>query len=88
MQHVREWPIRLYFFEDDGQTEARVSVKADAARFEVVGEARCEPGDFAVPEVGDEIAAGRALIALGEKLLHTGEADVQDLREEPVAGKP
>lgn len=88
MQHVREWPIRLYFFEEDGQTQARVSLKADAARLEVVGEAQCEPGDFDVPEIGDEIAAGRALIALGEKLLHTGEADVEDMREESVTGEP
>lgn len=88
MQHVREWPIRLYFFEEDGQTQARVSLKADAARLEVEGEAQCEPGDFDVPEIGDEIAAGRALIALGEKLVHTGEADVEDLRHEPVTGEP
>jgi hypothetical protein len=88
MQHIKEWPIRLYFFEEDGRTQARVSLKADAARLEVVGEAQCDPGDFDVPEIGDEFAAGRALIALGEKLVHTGEADVDDLREEPVADKP
>ena len=84
MQHVREWPIRLYFFEEDGQTQARVALKADAGRLEVVGEAQCEPGDFDVPEIGDEVAAGRALIALGEKLLRSGEADVGDLRGSPV----
>lgn len=84
MQHVREWPIRLYFFEEDGQTQARVVLKAAAGRLEVVGEARCEPTDFDVPEIGDEVAAGRALIALGGKLLRSGEADVEDLRGTPV----
>jgi len=84
MQHVREWPIRLYFFEEDGETQARVVLTASGGRLEVVGEALCEPGDFDVPEIGDEVAAGRALIALGGKLLGSGEADVADLRGTPV----
>ncbi|WP_344660186.1 dsRBD fold-containing protein [Catenulispora subtropica] len=80
MQHVREWPIRLYFFEEDGQTQARLWLKASAGTIEVVGEALCEPDEFDVPEIGDEVAAGRALIALGEKLLRSGETDVEGLR--------
>lgn len=88
MQHVREWPIRLYFFEEDGQTQARVLLKAGAGSIEVVGEAVCEPADFDVPEIGDEVAAGRALIALGDKLLRSGEADVGDLRGSPVHIEP
>ena len=77
MQHVREWPIRLYFFEEDGETQARVVLTASGGRLEVVGEALCEPGDFDVPEIGDEVAAGRALIALGTKLLRGSEADIE-----------
>lgn len=88
MQHVREWPIKLYFFEEDGQTQARVALKADARTLEFVGEARCAPGDFDVPEIGDEVAAGRALIALGTKLLRTSEADVEDVEGRRVHVKP
>jgi len=61
-QHVREWPIKLYFFEEEGRTQARVSLKADARTLEAVGEARCAPWDFDIPEIGDEVAAGRALV--------------------------
>lgn len=84
MQHVREWPIRLYFFEEDGQTQARVWLKPGATALEAVGEAQCEPTDFDVPEIGDEVAAGRALVALGTRLLRSGEIDVADLRGAPV----
>ena len=84
MQHVKEWPIKLYLFEEDGQTQARVEMQSDAGTLESVAEARCAPGDFEVPEIGDEVAAGRALIALGGKLLGSGEADVADLRGTPV----
>lgn len=88
MQHVREWPIKLYFFEEDGRTQARVSVKADAGTLEAVGEARCEPADFDIPEIGDEVAAGRALIALGTALLRTSEADIEDLEGHQVHVEP
>jgi hypothetical protein len=88
MQHVREWPIRLYFFEEDGQTQARVSLKTEAGTLEKVGEALCEPGDFDVPEIGDEVAAGRALIALGTKLLRSGEADIEDVEGRQVHIEP
>ncbi|GAA2006800.1 DUF1876 domain-containing protein [Catenulispora subtropica] len=80
MQYVREWPIRLYFFEEDGRTQARVWLKPGVSTLEAVGEALCEPGEFDVPEIGDEVAAGRALVALGEKLLRSSETDIEDLR--------
>jgi nicotinate phosphoribosyltransferase len=80
MEHVREWPIRLYFFEeDDGSTTARVRLDTRTNTMEMAGEAHCRPGDFEVPEIGDEIAAGRALVALGQRLLHTGEEDIEDI---------
>lgn len=88
MQHVREWPIKLYFFEEDGDTQARVVVRAQAGRIETVGEAHCVPGDFDVPEIGDEVAAGRALIALGTKLLRGSEADIEDVEGHRVHIEP
>ena len=60
MQYVKEWPIHLYFFEEDGLTTARVTLDTGAQSIECVGEARCRPTDFDVPEIGDELAAGPA----------------------------
>lgn len=88
MQHVKEWPIKLYFFEEDGLTQARTALKADARTIEAVGEARCAPGDFDVPEIGDEVAAGRALIALGKILLGTSEDDIEDVQGRRVRVEP
>jgi len=88
MQHVKEWPIKLYLFEEDGQTQARVELKADAGTLESVAEARCAPADFDVPEIGDEVAAGRALIALGTKLLRGSEIDIEDVEAHRVHVDP
>jgi hypothetical protein len=88
MQHVRQWPIKLYFFEDDGETQALVVLRVDAGTLESVGEARCAPTDFDIPEIGDEVAAGRALIALGNKLLRSGETDIEDLEGHRVHVDP
>lgn len=88
MQHVREWPIKLYFFEEEGETQARVVLKAQAGRLESVGEARCAPSDFDVPEIGDEVAAGRALIALGTTLLRGSEADIEEVEGHKVHVDP
>ena len=43
------------------------------------GSAELSPSDrYDVPEIGFELAAGRALIALGELLVDTGRADLGD----------
>jgi nicotinate phosphoribosyltransferase len=85
MEHVREWPIGLYFFEeDDGSTTARVRLDTRSNTLEAAGQAQCRPGDFDVPEIGDELAAGRALMELGRRLLRIGEEDIEDIEGHPV----
>ena len=80
MEHVREWPISLYFSEeDDGSTTARVQLDTRSNTLEAAGQAQCRPGDFAIPEIGDEIAARRAPMELSRRLLRVGEEDVEDV---------
>jgi len=63
--------------ESGGSTTAEATVTngpPDALR--AVGHARKSPGDPEVPLIGDEIAAGRALRRLADRLLAVAEQDV------------
>ncbi|WP_370361111.1 dsRBD fold-containing protein [Catenulispora sp. MAP12-49] len=43
------------------------------------------PLDCDIPEIADEVAAGRALVALGNRLLDTGESDIEELEGHQAA---
>ncbi|MER8161812.1 DUF1876 domain-containing protein [Streptomyces sp. NPDC094472] len=77
MSHTVEWKVRLYLFEDDGTTKARVVLDTRDTSLTGHGTARCNPEDDDVPEIGDELAAGRALHDLGDQLLGAAERDIK-----------
>ena len=80
MDHVAEWDIRIYLFEhDDVSTLARVVLKTGANTLQGEGLARRNPADAPAPEIGDELAVGRALIDLGNQLTATAGADMEAL---------
>jgi hypothetical protein len=71
------WDVRITVVETAGSTTAEATVMngpPDALRG--VGHARKSPDDDEVPLIGDEIAAGRALRRLADRLLAVAEADV------------
>lgn len=71
------WDVRITVVEAAGSTTAEATVMngpPDALRG--VGHARKSPEDDEVPLIGDEIAAGRALRRLADRLLAVAEADV------------
>ncbi len=71
------WDVRITVVESGGSTTAEATVMngpPDALRG--VGHARKSPDDDEVPLIGDEIAAGRALRRLADRLLAVAEADV------------
>jgi len=71
------WDVRITVVESGGSTTAEATVMngpPDALR--AVGHARKAPEDPEVPLIGDEIAAGRALRRLADRLLTVAEADV------------
>jgi hypothetical protein len=85
MATMRRWRVDVFVDELDETTthaEARLYT-ADDTRLTGHGRARRHPQDRAVPEVGDEIAVGRALLDLARTLLRTSEADVVQLTGEP-----
>ncbi|MHC3469545.1 DUF1876 domain-containing protein [Streptomyces sp. 7R007] len=85
MLHTAEWKVRLYLFEEEGTTKARVVLETGTTSFTGHGIAHCNPGDTDVPEIGDELAAGRALHDLARQLVDTAGRDV--VAREPAAAR-
>ncbi|WP_340384029.1 DUF1876 domain-containing protein [Streptomyces sp. SS7] len=78
MSHTAEWKARLHIFEDDeGTTKAHLVLDTGTTALTGHGTAHCHPADRDVPEIGDELAAGRAMNDLARKLLQAAERDIE-----------
>jgi hypothetical protein len=84
MTHISDWPIRLSITEDGNRTVARAMVTTRDNTLSAEGVALRNPHDPAVPEIGDELAAGRALTELGRLLVQAAAGDIAAFGEEPV----
>jgi hypothetical protein len=72
------WSVEIFIGERDGQTHARARLHtADRTSLEATGTARLNPRDQDVPEIGEELAASRALSALAHLLLDTAASDIE-----------
>ena len=75
---TRTWSVDILIGEHDGQTNARARLHTgDRTSLEATGTARLNPSDRDVPEIGDELAASRALSALAHLLLDTAASDIE-----------
>jgi Domain of unknown function (DUF1876) len=74
---VKEWRLNLYLSEHDPDTTARIILDTGDNVLESHAEARRNPYDPDVPEIGDELAAGRALIAMGRILLRAADGGIK-----------
>lgn len=79
MPHTVEWKVRLYLFEEEGTTKARVVLDTGTTELTGHGDAHRNPADVDVPEIGDELAAGRALYDLGRQLVDVAERDIEGM---------
>lgn len=70
---VKSWSVGLELFEEGGITEAHAVLRDGGVPLEARGSAQRSSDDAPVPEIGDDFAAGRALVALGHQLLRIGE---------------
>ncbi|HEY7007645.1 MAG TPA: DUF1876 domain-containing protein [Jatrophihabitantaceae bacterium] len=78
MAHSGEWSIRLYLFEeDDATTAARVVLDTGANTLTGEGRAQRNPHDRPVPEIGDELAAARALGDVSQQLMAAAAGDLE-----------
>ena len=86
MATTKHWTVDLYIGENDDATtyaEAQLTTPSTAG-LRAVGRARLNPSDVDVPEIGDELAAARALLALAEQLLDTASDDIENITHEAV----
>jgi hypothetical protein len=75
--HTRTWHVDVYLFEHDDHTKAEAVLRTDAGtELRHEGLARRRPGDRDVPEIGDELAACRALSGVAHDLLEAAITDV------------
>lgn len=77
--HAKTWHIEIYLTEDGPRTRAEAVLHTDAGtEIRRVGVARRSPRDPDVPEIGDELAACRALNELTHALFDASVMDVED----------
>ena len=84
--HTKTWSVEIFIGEQDGRTraEARLSSERSAAALTGTGTARLSPVDSDVPEIGDELAASRALADLAHQLLDAAAEDIGAVTKERV----
>jgi Domain of unknown function (DUF1876) len=80
-----KWHVDIEFSEDDVHTHASAHAKLrDDSTMTTTGDAYRNPKDDSQPMVGEEIAAARALIALGTELLHEASSRIEQATHQPV----
>jgi hypothetical protein len=85
MTTTRHWTVDIYVGEEDGKTYAEAALNDDIGNHVLgTGRARLNPFDADVPEIGDEIAVGRALTNLGHRMLTTAADDIESITRETV----
>ena len=78
--HTQTWSVRITIDEDDDITHARAVLSSrDGVTVTGAGSAHRRPGDAVVPEIGEELAASRALYALADQLMDLASKDVENL---------
>ncbi|MEU7641765.1 MULTISPECIES: DUF1876 domain-containing protein [unclassified Streptomyces] len=83
MAKTTEWPVRLILTEEDGTTRARVELDTGTQALTGHGRARRNPEDPAVPVIGDELAAGRAMKDLAGQLIRLADHDLAGVGAAP-----
>ncbi|WP_327591062.1 DUF1876 domain-containing protein [Nonomuraea sp. NBC_00507] len=84
---AKEWNVRILLTEDGDDTAARAALTIDDTVVTGNGRARRNPSDPAVPEIGDELAAARALADLAERLAVITQRDIASSADSPTSSR-
>lgn len=82
------WTVEITFSEDEDKTRADARLTGAPDDLEGWGRARRNPVDPAVPAVGEEIAAARALADLAHHLLERAAHSIESWEGHPVRLSP
>jgi hypothetical protein len=85
MAQVKRWTVEIVIDEDGDErlTEAKARLEAPGRPpMAGVGGARRNPVDPEVPQIGDELAAARALSDLSHRLLEVAAADIEQANQD------
>jgi hypothetical protein len=78
MSHTEQWSVVIDIHEDPGRTRATARLfTRDDTELCGTGEARRNPTDREVPEIGAELAAARALADLQHQLFESAVAEIE-----------
>lgn len=84
MVAAKHWTVEVFISEDDDETRAEARLHKDDTDVTGVGLARRNPKDRDVPEIGDELAAARAMNELGRKLIGLTAEDIEEVTHQPA----
>ncbi|MEV4101699.1 DUF1876 domain-containing protein [Nonomuraea sp. NPDC049649] len=85
---AKQWSVQIHLVEDGDDTRARaVLTTRDRSDLVGTGRARRNPADPSVPEIGDELAASRALADLADKLAVVTQRDISEVAAGSVSAR-
>lgn len=82
MTTVDSWPVEISLHEEDGKTRAEARLTKHGAGVIGHGLARRHPNDLEVTQIGEEIAAARALSDLAHQLLSDAAGQIEGITHE------
>jgi len=82
---IKTWHVELFLDEEGDRTVARAVLHTGLmTHVEGRGVTLRSPNDLDIPEIGDEVAAARALHQLADELLRIAAGDIEAIEEAPV----
>jgi Domain of unknown function (DUF1876) len=84
MAETKTWQVEVSLTEDGDLTRAVAVLRSDVGEISGEGEAHRHPRDPDIPEIGDELAAARALSGLAHQLLDTAAHSISAIEHRQV----
>jgi len=82
MTTVDSWPVEISLHEEDGNTRAEARLARGGVGMTGHGLARRHPDDQEVTQIGEEIAAARALSDLAHQLLSGAAGQIEGITQQ------
>jgi hypothetical protein len=82
MTTIDSWPVEISLREEDGKTLAEARLTRGGAGMVGGGLARRNPDDQQVTQIGEDIAAARALSDLAHQLLSDAAEQIESITHE------